>query len=92
MIDNENPKRPLMEPMSLPEKSRLIKTMERVKLLYPGMAGVILADYIDSWKEFGYKLGHHAQMTLFVKEVWEKRLPDETEPAKPLSDDWMEIP
>lgn len=89
-IDNTDPKKNL-EPMTLPEKSRIIATMKRVSLLYPGPAGEILNEHLETWKEFGYKLGATARTTRFIQQVWATPLPDEVEPAKP-SDEWTHIP
>lgn len=89
MIDNLDEDRPLMEPMSLPEKARLLKLQERLKTMYPGAAGEVLAEYVEVWKEFGYRLGDTARMTRLHKETWAARLPHESEPAKPR-DEWVE--
>jgi hypothetical protein len=90
MIDNDDEDRPVMEPMSLPEKARLLKLMGRLKEMYPGAAGEILAEYVDVWREFGYRLGDGARMTRLYKETWAARLPGELEPGKP-ADEWVEV-
>lgn len=87
LINNEDPDS-VLSPMGLPEKARLNQTAARAQKVYPGIVGKILADFIDSWVEFGYRLGMTADMTLLHKHIWAMPLPDDD--VKP-SDQWVEI-
>lgn len=87
-VDNMDPTRSL-EPMSLPEKARLIKVQRLIKDTYPGAAGEILATYVEEWKEFGYRLGSNALLSRFLGEV--KASAELSGDIKP-DDEWVEIP
>lgn len=80
MIDEEED----LKPMSMAEKGQLHQLRNIAGERYPGVVGEILSEYIDSWIEFGYRLGDTARFTRLHKHL----VPDDD--AKP-NDVWTEI-
>jgi len=66
------------------EKMRLRAAAYRVKLVYPGVAGEILATEILSWEEFGYRLGENSRITRLVTEILGAKVVAEGPPTTPV--------
>jgi hypothetical protein len=70
------------------EKELLRRTCTRIRKLFPGPAGRILASDLDSWADFGYRYDKDGDMAKLVTEAWNTLLPDETELPDPV---WTRI-
>jgi hypothetical protein len=66
------------------EKMRLRAAAFRVKRVYPGVAGEILAAEILSWEEFGYRLGENSRITRLVAEIMAAKVAEEAPPTGPV--------
>ena len=63
------------------EKMRMRAAAFRVKRVYPGAAGEVLAAEILSWEEFGYRLGNNSKINRLVDQIMTAVIP--TDPAAP---------
>ncbi len=62
------------------EKMRMRAAAFRVKRVYPGAAGEVLAQEILSWEEFGYRLGENSRVNRLVEQIMTAVLPADPVP------------
>lgn len=59
------------------EKMRIRAAAFRVRKVYPGAAGEVLAVELLSWEEFGYRLGDNSRIRRLIDQVMTAALPPE---------------